>query len=479
MELNKEERAIRDALSQIETPTYDMEGAVRQSMTAKAPARRPHPFPRTALLAAALAALLVIGAAAVGISGLWARFFPNPVPQNAVTTIGVSQTSGDYTLTLEDAMVDDNGIILLLTLSRADGGKIDPKASISGRSTNVELWADGERFSAGGGLDDRVLSTDGKSLRFCYEVRNNMDPQFGRIGLAGKTLTLKASGVVSTLYSTDAFGYRPDETVDLSPLAGLALPDFSYAERLDHGDYDDVIYAEINALGLALPLPLDDDFPLYTVLGVADTRQGLAIALTDGRQSSGDRVCTGLVAPAIIDTRSNMRYDMYEGTGLDGGEETPFMFYTFQDCPLTTADLPYLCLEVTYELDQVLSTEPFSLSFTPNSGSAHIFPLSQSVSVAGVQLQVNELRFSALGLSLHFTTDMDTVFDAIYPNKLAPTVTLNDGSVVQTVWRGGSGGGAGCTVSFQAQDANENRVFLDTDQIASVSLNGTTIWTAP
>lgn len=478
MERNKEERAIRGVLSQIETPEYDMKGAVMDALRQKATPRR-YRLPRAALVAGVMVAVLAVGAAAVGISGLWERFFPNPVPQNAISTIGVSQTSGDYTLTLEDAMADDNGIILLLTLSRVDGGSIDPEASISGRSTNVELWADGERFSAGGGLDNRVLSADGTSLRFCYEVRNNMDAQFGRIGLAGKSLTLKASGVVITLYSSEAFGYRPDETANLSPLAELALPDFSYAEQLDHGGYDDLIYAEINALNLALPLPLDEEFPLYTILGAADTRQGLAIALTDGRQSSGDRTCTGLVAPAIIDTRTDTRYDMHEGSGFEGNDGKAFMLYTFRDCPLTTADLPHLRLEVTYELDQILSTEPFSLTFTPDSGSAHIIPLNLTIPVEGTPLQANELRLSALGLNLRFSTGMDTVFDAIYHIKLSPVVTLKDGSTVQTIWQGGSGGDSGCSVAFQSRDENGARVFLDTDQIASVTLNGVTLWAAP
>lgn len=80
-----------------------------------------------------LCALLTIGAAAVGFSGAWRYFVPS-LPQNAVQTVGASQTSGDYTLTVEEAVVDDSNFMLLLALTRADGEPIDPEASLTTNS---------------------------------------------------------------------------------------------------------------------------------------------------------------------------------------------------------------------------------------------------------------------------------------------------------------------------------------------------------
>ena len=59
-------------------------------------------------------------------------------------------------------MADDSGIILLLSLSRADGGAIDPDARLSTHSMDIALLADGQSFS-GGGMDAPVLSEDGKN----------------------------------------------------------------------------------------------------------------------------------------------------------------------------------------------------------------------------------------------------------------------------------------------------------------------------
>ena len=79
------------------------------------PVRRIRPV-RPLAAAAVLCALLTIGAAAVGFSGAWRYFVPS-LPQNAVQTVGASQTSGDYTLTVEEAVVDDSNFMLLLALT--------------------------------------------------------------------------------------------------------------------------------------------------------------------------------------------------------------------------------------------------------------------------------------------------------------------------------------------------------------------------
>ena len=95
MKRTPEEERIFRTLAQIETPEADLSAALRR---AEEP-RRIRPV-RPLAAAAVLCALLTIGAAAVGFSGAW-RYFAPSLPQNAVQTVGASQTSGDYTLTVD------------------------------------------------------------------------------------------------------------------------------------------------------------------------------------------------------------------------------------------------------------------------------------------------------------------------------------------------------------------------------------------
>lgn len=475
MQPNKEEYIIHSALSQVDTPDYDMEDAIRQAMVAKAPVRR-HPHPRAGLLAAALVAVLAVGAAAAGVSGLWGTFFHTPIPQSAVTTVGVSQTAGDYTLTVEDAMADDNGIILLLALTRADGEQVDPSAALQSNSMNVKLLADGTEFWSRGNFEDRFLSEDGKTLYLSYEARDNRP---NAEELTGKELTFTADGVAVTLYSPGSFGYRPEETADLSLLVESTIADFSdWGNSWKHGKSDDAITSAIEDADLSLPLPLNEEFPQFTLRGAVTTPVGLGIALSQGRGENGDRVCTGVAPEALIDTRDSARYEMNEGNGVTLSDGTNAMLYTFRDCPLTAEDLPYLELEVYYDIDRILSTKPFSLAFNADS-TALILPLDQAITVADAPLHPTELRLSALGVSLRFADNMDTVH-VIYATKTAPVVTQKDGTVIPTRWQGGYGGADDtCSVSFWPETEDDQRIFLDTAQIQSVTFGGTTLWTAP
>lgn len=479
MKLNSEEALIRAALSEIETPAYEIERAVRNAMRQDT-AARPRHFPRAALLAAALVAVLAVGAAAVSISGLWTRFFPNPVPQSAITVVNESQTAGGYTLTLEDAVADDNGVILLLTLSRADGGDMDPGIRLSSKSMHVKLFADGEEV--GGGFDRQpVLSEDGKSLLFCFEGRNNSLSNF--VSLTGKTLTLTADGVAVPIYSPDAFGYRPEEPTDLSPLAEVEIPSLAplgHVDFMEDGDLEPV-RAAIAAQDISIPLPLGDEFPQCAVRGAVILKEGLAIAVAQERGTCGGRVCTGILPEALIDARDGTRYDMEEGVGfpLQDGKDTRLYLYTFRDCLLTAEDLPYLRLEVNYDIDEVYSTEPFSLTFVPKSDAAMILPMDKTVDADGVTMHIQELRLSALRVNLRFGDPMDPISATLRATETAPVITLRDGTTVSTVWQGGSGGADACSVGFLPETENGERVFLDTALIASVTLGGTEIWTAP
>ena len=100
MKRTPEEERIFRALAQIETPEADLSAALRRTEEP----RRIRPV-RPLAAAAVLCALLTIGAAAVGFSGAWRYFVPS-LPQNAVQTVGASQTATTeiYSLSLPDAL---------------------------------------------------------------------------------------------------------------------------------------------------------------------------------------------------------------------------------------------------------------------------------------------------------------------------------------------------------------------------------------
>lgn len=478
MRREDDETAIYEALSAIKTPNWDAQEAVFGALAARGEKKRPRRGARVGLLAAALAALLVLGAAAAGLSGLWQEFFYTEIPKNAVSTVGVSQTAGGYTLAVEDAIADDNGVILLLALSQADGEKIDPEAHLRTNSMHVRLLADGEGIMGGSGFEGSYLSGDGKTLHFCYECRFEGAAEFGE-GLTGRTLTFTAEGVAVQQKMPDGFIYvRPERSVDLSPLAGLEIPDFS---TLEHWTRDtSPMGAGIEQQDVHLSLPLEDEYPGYQVRGAVMTQDGLTVALTQqGHVRSGEMVCTAVSAEALVDARDGARYEVSRGTQAKLPEGGTVFLSTFRDCPLTAEDLPYLRLEVSYAVDRVLSEEPFSLTFTADSGAALILPLEQTVTALDTPLHLTELRLSALGVSVRMEEGTDKS-DVLFQNGIAPVLTLRDGSTAAASWKGASGREkSGCSVGFQMKDDGGERIFLDTAQVASVSFCGETIWSAP
>lgn len=458
MKREHEEACIYEALSHVETPEYDIGAAVRRQRAEgnTAALTRRH-LPRAALVAACLVLALAVGAAAVGLSGNWYRFF-GMVPENAVTTVGVSQTSGDYTLTIEDAMADNNGVVLLFALTRADGGEVDPEASLQAGNRPETFMVDGERFG-GGGFNDSQLSEDGKTLYLWYEMRDNSVQ--GDDGPLGKNLTFQADCVAKRI-----FHMGEGIPTSLAPLAELEISEVSCGGVHD-ADYDAKLNAALAPQEIHIPLPLDEQFPAYGIRGAAVTDNGLAIAIGGRNSVNGDLSCTGIWPDELIDTRDGTAYGGRSGHRVELADGTHAMLWSFYDCPLTVEDLPYLELTVDYEVDQILSEEPFSLKFTVDSGAAEVIPVDRDVEVTGLTLHVTELRLSALGLTLNFTDD--TSFD-LYETGGAPVLELTDGTSIQTTWTGGNERPDGtCAVSFSTAGLEPGeRAFFDTDQIASV-----------
>ena len=423
MKRTPEEERIFRALAQIKTPEADLSAALRR---AEEP-RRIRPV-RPLAAAAVLCALLTIGAAAVGFSGAWRYFVPS-LPQNAVQTVGASQTSGDYTLTVEEAVVDDSNFMLLLALTRADGEPIDPEASLTTNSMDLEVTVDGHYF---GRATDYQLSPDGKTIYICYENRGSPFD----VSVLDSPITISADGVAVQLWDEEDHFLRVRSDTPVS-----------------------------------IPLPMEAAFPGYAVLGAAMTDHGLTLlTVSDVRSDSGELVCTEAEIDALIDTRTGARYEEFQ---YDGGGElkdgTPVQFYSFMDSSLCLDDLPYLEVEVSYAIDRVLSDNPFSFTFTVNKSSGLSVPIPETLELSGVTLHPVELRLSALAVIMTFDDFHEDIQHAIYEHEAAPVLHLKDGSSIDTHRADSSSREWSSYISFRPEDANGDRLFIDPAQVVSIT----------
>ncbi len=107
MKRDEREEVIYRALRGVETPEYDILGAVKAAREEIPRRGRPH-LTRAALLAACLAAALTVGALAAGLTVGWDSFLDR-TPAEGVTAVGERAVTGEYTLTLQEAIVDDEG----------------------------------------------------------------------------------------------------------------------------------------------------------------------------------------------------------------------------------------------------------------------------------------------------------------------------------------------------------------------------------
>lgn len=465
MTQDRDERLIYEALSQVETPEYDILTALEGTERGRK-GRWPRRIFRRVIVLAAVCAVLAVSAGAVGASGLWSAFF-GPIPSNAVSTIGVSQTAGEYTLTLEDAIVDENGAMLLLALSRAGGGEIDPKASLCTHTLRARLLLDDKPLGNGYfGFEEPQLSADGTTLYFCYEAQTGgMDAN-----PLGKTLTFTADGVGYQLVGENGY-YSIDGGAPVSLAALTEVPECTGLNFTYRADTEKALQAA-EAAGVSIPLPKDEEFPQFAVLGAVMTDEGLALVLSQGTGRSGDLRCSHVQCDALVDTRDGTRYGLTGSRGGDLPDGTFANINFFEDCPSEAEDLPYLELEVSYWIDRVLSEEPFSLTFRADKSSAVTLPVEEPVTIAGVELHPTEIRLSALSLLVFFDNDMDAA-GFLYEDGSAPVLTLKDGSVIETQWSGGYGGGDGrCSIRFRVEDSGQERFFFDTSQIASIRFGG-------
>lgn len=456
MKRTPEEERIYQALSAIETPDAPLEEGVRARL--ERGERQNRPYFRMAAVAACLVVLLGAAVGAAGFHEAWRYFFPG-VPERAVTEVDVSQTNGDYTLTVEDAVADDTGMLLLLSLTRTDGAEIDPDLRMYFGDMRLEstLSLDGKQVlttSGGYGMGGRRLSGDGKTLYFVENLSIN-----GEEALAGRTLTYEVPTLGKWFEVETA-------TLSLETLAEREIPTYAREPEADPPTRMGRLLAEQDC---ALPIPQVEGFSGAAVRGALMTENGLSIAVESVHEVRDLTDCIGVEAGALIDTRMGERYEAISSTTAYLPDGTEVWVTSFRDCPLTAEDLPWLELEAEYQIAQLVTTEPFQLSFRVDTSAALTIPL-EPIQAEGKTLLLRELRLSAREIALEL--ERNEAYDASLTVPL--TITLTDGTVLEPWNYGGHQSEDACTLEYTLLTEDGVPCLLDTSQVAAVTIGDVT-----
>lgn len=157
----------------------------------------------------------------------WESFLGR-TPREAVTDVGVSAVTGDYTLTLREAIVDDSGAAFLLALTRNDGGVLEGDPRLNGNLFGWDVKVDGERPTMSSSSWLPILSEDGRALYYCVEFE---DEEQEPTRLLGKTVTFTCNGVADMAWTEEEVQAVRRETVSLALLAGAVRQlDMSYGD---------------------------------------------------------------------------------------------------------------------------------------------------------------------------------------------------------------------------------------------------------
>jgi len=434
---------------------------------------------RTVLTAAAVAALMVTTALAVGLLGGWEAFFGR-VPDQVTTPVGVSAASGDYTITLEETISGEDGAAFLLSLRRTDGGVLEGEPALYGRHLVIEDMPSNIGYSN----QKPVPSEDGKRIYYCFRFDRKKE---GVETLANHKIILSYEGVIDKEWTEEEEKAVRLETVSLAPLAPVveqAQVNFPvYADMEDPDFVTAMDQMEAAAVPGTIPLSLGGG-EVCSLAGGVLSKDGrtLAIALRwpDEWYRNGKYLTNGANTNtiALTDTRTGERVDTDAACWGGSREENYFVDLFELDRPLTLEDLPYLEATVRYDTIKYLSDEPFQLAFTvDDSGYSKEYALDQQAEVAEAyclyrySLHLTSLRVSALELRLYF----DDVQSAERKPGEYTTGKLiyRDGRELEL--SGGPGWASQMVSDTYIAFRPKGNILFDPDQAAAVQLGDTRI----
>lgn len=355
---------------------------------------------KTVLIAAALAAAMIVSALAVELTVGWESFLGR-TPEGAVTDIGVSAVTGDYTLTLHEAIVDDDGAAFLLALTQNDGEVLEGKPEFY----RWDVKIDGEFPNMATECQQPIRSEDGKTVYYCVEFEAQGE-EWDEESLMEKNITFLCGGVMDTDWTEEELALA-SETVSLAPLAQTARRvDMSY-DDICIGQNDPALLTMVEELSAQAVVPLArPGEEKSSVSAVLFSDDGLMVAVDNWNgvaQQGKCRIGRGS-AIALTDTRTGDKWSC-SGFFKQGADGTGFYLSYFTDCPLTQEDLPYVDVTIGYQVNKVLSDEPVELSFSVSEGYQTTVALDEDITfnyIGDCTAHVTGASISALRLELTF-----------------------------------------------------------------------------
>ena len=465
MKLTPDDLRIRQALEQIETPMYDIAGAVREQR-ARRSRRMPLRSPQR-ILAAVLAAVLLTGTAAAAVvqfSGGWNALFGKNVmiPDGLATPVRQTQTIDGCTITLEDAIVSEDDVAVLYSFRYADNSIVNSgtRMTILGNS-NLLMDGSDEYCLSSSGMGS--MDSQDPSVEYYYEAfALSEDP-----GDRQLTLTIDPASYMEQTDSLPA-------PMDLATI--YRSHPVSYSEEADGAQRLTALQQQDCT---SVILPQSYQSPEIQFAGVAFQGDILCVSLCMPEYDSYDSEAAQIDALRDIRT-GHLYYGSLHSYG-DTNSATELCETQFEG--LSEEDLPYLEPQISYRRCTPLTETGWSFSFCAPSAKTLTRELNLTMA-DGIRL--NQLTITPLGIELTGTMAVDPASDnpLYFDDQQTPVVTLvlQDGTTVHTVSHGNSLSSdsadpttAQFGIEYQYQTGSESRRFLQTETITAIRINHATI----
>lgn len=433
---------------------------------------------RAPLVAAALAGVLVVTALAVELAVGWESFLGR-TPKEAITPVGVSAVTGDYTLTLQESIVDDDGAAFLLALTRNDGGVLEGKPE----PLYWDIKIDGEFPNMSLGSQEPIFSEDRKTGYYCVEFEAQ-GVEWDKERLAGKTITFQCDGVADTDWTEEEIEQIRRETVSLVPLAQTVRQLEVSCEDLYRPAQRGALVPLVEELSAQATIPLtkkgEGEAWVSAVLISNDALPIVVVHNSRGAVRQGQYLMANCTALTLTDTRTGEQWECTDFTWQ--GDDEGFYLCSFQDCPLTEDTLPYFKVTVDYGAQKLLSDQPVELSFVAGDGYQTTVALDEGVAfnyIGDCTAHVTGAKLSALRLELTFDRLERSGWDwENHPQKNTQWALVEkDGTRVlltPPMIRRDEETGAGY-IRLEGADENSDRRLIDPDQVEGLLVGDTLI----
>ena len=451
-----DEIRIREALERIQTPAYDIAGAVREQR-ARRGRRMPLRSPRRLVSAVLAAALLTVTAAAVfQVSVGWKTIFGQDVviPDELAIPLQKGATMNGCTLTVEDAIVTRTGVALIYSFRYAAGSPLSNPIHFE----TVSLLTDGTdtAYSSRG---QSIFTDPRDAVQYFYQEFSLAEDPGDRdltltIGPASSMETsevLTASLDLAAVYQAHPIAFPTDQQ-DAYRTSAYLEQDTSSVPLPQAWESSEVQFAGVGFMG--------DELCLALITPPYDLYQGVSCDIV-----------------SLLDTRTGKIIDNTgSGTYPLEGEDSEIREARFQG--LTVDDLPYLQPQIIYTRSVPLTQKPWEVSFRAKSAQTYSRALSLDLSDGS---HIDHLFLSPLGIRIEGTRPASLDEDGVLDRAPHIAVILQDNSII-----GASVSECGLSmeessaretfeVTYVYQAGTDSRRFLSVSDVTGIRIGDTTI----